>query len=248
MKFEDHFSQQAQKYAECRPCYPDDLYRYLASIAPGRRLAWDCGTGNGQAAVELARYFDRVVASDASAEQIAHAFPHARIDYRIEQAEDISLGAESVDLVTVAQAVHWFDLAQFYRQVRHVLVPGGILAVWTYHAAAIQPDVDRLLSQYECEILAGYWPERIQHVRDHYAKLPFPWDEVEVPPFEMAADWSLWQLVCFLDSWSGTRRYQAAQGYHPINIIWEELLAAWGDPETSHPIRWPLYLRAGKRP
>ena len=181
--FEDHFSKQAREYALYRPQYPGELFDYLASISPGRQLAWDCGTGNGQAAQELARHFDRVMATDASADQIAQAAAHERIDYRVERAEAVSLEAGSVDLVTVAIAVHWFDLEAFYQHVKRILVPGGILAVWTYYYPEINPDIDRVVKYLTAEVLAGYWPERIVYVEQHYRTLPFPFAEQDAPEF-----------------------------------------------------------------
>src|SRR5512142_92857 len=158
--FEDHFSSYARDYARYRPQYPPELFAYLASISPGRHLAWDCGTGNGQAAWELAKHFDRVYATDASADQIAQALPHERIEYRVERAENVSLADASVDLVTVAIAVHWFDLELFYQVVRRVARPGGLLAVWMYHVPVIDPAIDPILEHYYTDILTGYWPER----------------------------------------------------------------------------------------
>ena len=159
--FEDHFSKQSEQYAQYRPRYPDEIYAYLASIAPGRSLAWDCGTGNGQAAIGLAKHFDKVHATDASAEQIALAYAHAKVEYRVEPAEHVSLNAFSMDLVTVAVAIHWFNFDEFYREVKRVLKPDGILAAWTYSLTEISPQIDQLIHQYYGEILAGYWPERI---------------------------------------------------------------------------------------
>ncbi len=246
MRFEDHFSKQAQVYAQYRPHYPSKLFVYLASIAPGRQMAWDCGTGNGQAAIELIKHFDRVVATDASSDQIAQALPHARIDYRVEPAEEVSLAADTVDLVTVAVAVHWFDLERFYREVRRTLKASGVLAVWTYHLPVIEPRVDQILTTYYAEILSGYWPERFRYVDDRYRTLPFPFKELQPPRFEMEAEWDLSQLVGFLESWSATQRYEQAKGHHPITLIWQELIAAWGEPERRRLIRWPLHLRIGK--
>jgi ubiquinone/menaquinone biosynthesis C-methylase UbiE len=156
--FEDHFSKQSQTYAQYRPQYPEEIYAYLASVAPGALLAWDCGTGNGQAALGLAKYFDRVFATDASAEQIARAYPHPRVDYHVEPAEHISLGDSTVDLVTVAVAIHWFNFDEFYREVKRVLKPGGILAVWTYNFPVISPEMDALVRRYYYETLKGFWP------------------------------------------------------------------------------------------
>lgn len=244
--FEDHFSKQAREYATYRPQYPGELFVYLASISPGHDLAWDCGTGNGQAARELVKHFKRVVATDASADQIALAQAHERIEYRIERAEYVRLEAHSVDLVTVAIAVHWFDLEPFYQAVRRVAVPNGILAVWTYHLAQIDPSIDPILNHYYSVVLAGYWPEGFHYLDERYQTLPFPFEELKPPEFEIQTKWELGQLTGFLDSWSATRRYQEELGQHPLNIIWQELSEAWGEPDQPRTIRWPLYLRVGR--
>src|SRR5215212_3897227 len=172
--FEDHFSNQSAQYALHRPQYPDEIYAYLASIVPGHSLAWDCGTGNGQAAIGLAKYFDKVHATDASAEQISRAYPHAKVDYRVEPAEHVSLNASSTDLVTVAVAVHWFDFEEFYREVKRVLKPEGILAVWTYYLTEISPEIDQLVFKYYSEIVKDFWPERIRYLDERYQTIPFP--------------------------------------------------------------------------
>ncbi len=244
--FEDHFSNFARDYALFRPQYPAELFPYLASISPGRQLAWDCGTGNGQAARELARHFDRIYATDASAEQIALAEPHERIEYRVERAEDVSLADASADLVTVAIAVHWFDLEPFYQAVRRVAKPDGILAVWMYHLPAIDPAIDRIVEHYYGEVVAGYWPERFHFMAERYRTLPFPFEEIKPPAFEMQTDWGLDQVAGFLGSWSATHRYQQERGQHPLSLVWQELSEAWGDPARRRTIRWPIYLRVGK--
>jgi SAM-dependent methyltransferase len=244
--FEDHFSSHAPDYARYRPCYGADLFEYLAAASPARELAWDCGTGNGQAAVELAKVFDRVVATDASADQLAAAFRHERIEYRLERAEETSLKPATVDLVSVAVAVHWFDFEAFYREVRRVLKPGGVVAVWTYHLPVIDAGVDRVLDRYYRQVLAGYWPERIRYLEERYRTLPFPFAEFSPPAFHMEAEWDLGQLLGFLYSWSATRKYAREQGTNPLEIIWPELSAAWGDPSGKRPICWPLHMRMGK--
>ena len=154
--FEDHFSGHSGQYAQARPKYPDEVYAYLASIAPTRSLAWDCGTGNGQAALGLARYFDHVYATDASAEQIAHAYPHENVEYHAEPAERVSLDDGSVDLVTVAVAIHWFHFDEFYREVKRVLKPDGVIAAWTYSLTEISPEIDAMVHQYYAEIMKGH--------------------------------------------------------------------------------------------
>lgn len=244
--FEDHFSKHSRRYAQNRPHYPDEIYAYLASLAPGHSLAWDCGTGNGQAAIGLTRYFDRVHATDASPEQIALAHPHDKVNYRVEPAEHVALEASSADLVTVAVAIHWFNFEEFYREVRRVLKPGGILAAWTYSFPEISPQVDPLIDRYYFEVLAGYWPERIRYLEQKYATLPFPFEEILPPSFVMEVNWNLVQFASFLDTWSATQRYKDQNRHHPLDVIRDELLTAWGDENDLRPIRWPLHFRIGR--
>lgn len=243
--FEDYFSKQAGEYVRYRPRYPSELFDYLASITPARQLVWDCGTGNGQAALALVKHFKRVVATDASADQLARATPHERIDYRVERAEEVSLKPGSVDLITVAVAVHWFNFETFYQTVRRVGKEKSIVAVWTYQLPVIDPSIDKVLFRYYKEVLSGYWPERFHYVDERYHTLPFPFEELDPPRFEMKADWDLKQLVGFLDSWSASRRYQDERGEHPVKIVWQELSRVWGNPEGRRKIRWPLHLRIG---
>ena len=244
--FEDHFSKHSEQYAQYRPQYPDEIYAYLASIAPGHSLAWDCGTGNGQAAIGLAKYFDKVHATDASAEQILRAYPHNKVDYGVEPAEHYSLDTTSTDLITVAVAIHWFNFDEFYREVKRVLKPNGILAAWTYSFPEISPEIDSLVNRYYYEILSGFWPERIHYLEERYETLPFPFEEIAPPSFVMKADWNLNQFAGFLDSWSATQRYKTQKGNHPLEIIWPELVAAWGGENEPRLIRWPLHFRIGR--
>jgi SAM-dependent methyltransferase len=244
--FEDHFSKHSEQYAQYRPKYPDEIYTYLASIAPGHSLAWDCGTGNGQAAIGLAKYFDKVHATDASAEQISRAYLHDKVDYRVEPAEHVSLNASSADLVTVAVAIHWFNFDEFYHEVKRVLKPTGILAAWTYYLVEISPEIDQLIYMYYSEILSGYWPERIRYLEEQYKTIPFPFEEIIHPSFVMKANWNLNEFAGFLDSWSATQRYKAQKGHHPLEIIWSKLTAAWGDENETRLIRWPLHFRIGQ--
>jgi len=223
------------------------MYEYLlASIAPSRSLVWDCGTGNGQAAVGLAKYFERVYATDASAEQIAHASQHDKVEYHVENAEQVSLKSGSADLVTVAQAVHWFDFDKFYAEVKRVLKPNGVLAVWTYALPETSPQVDKAVYRYYAEILSGFWPERIRYIEESYRTLPFPFEEIVPPQFVMEDEWDLGQLTGFLDSWSATQKYLAQKGKHPVNEIWDELSSYWTKEKEKRLIRWPLYFRIGK--
>jgi SAM-dependent methyltransferase len=245
--FEDHFSKQSEIYAQYRPQYPDEIYAYLASISSGLSLAWDCGTGNGQAAIGLAKHFDKVYATDASAEQISRAYPHEKVEYAVEPAEHVSLPSSSTDLVTVAVAIHWFNFDEFYREVKRVLKPNGILAAWTYNLTEITPEIDQLIQQLSNEILGDFWPQRIRLIEEGYQTLPFPFEEIDPPTFVMDVNWDLNQFAGYLNSWSATQRYRAEKGHHPLERIWPKLTTAWGDENEPRLIRWPLHFRIGRR-
>ena len=245
MAFQDHFSAQAGEYARFRPSYPPALYELLAGLAPARALAWDCGTGNGQAAVGLAAHFRQVVASDASREQVAEARPHARVTYYVAAAEDPPPAAQGADLVTVAQALHWFDLARFYPALERVLKPGGVFAAWGYGLMQITPAVDAVVQDYYANIVGPYWPPDRRHIESAYQSLPFPPTEIAVPAFGMHADWSLEALLGYLDTWSATRRYLKDRGEHPLGRVQIALIRAWEAAET-HRVTWPLFMRASR--
>ena len=242
----DLFSAQASAYARHRPAYPDALFAALAVLAPARDLAWDCGTGSGQAAVGLAAHVRHVVATDVSADQLSHARPCARVEYRLAPAEHSGLADGSVDLVTAAQALHWFDLDAFYNEVRRVLRPGGLLAAWCYHHPVVSPAVDSVLVRYYDEVVGPYWDPRVRLVDAHYLTVPFPFPEVEVPTVEGETFWTLADALGYLDSWSATQAYLRARGTHPVEEVRQDLAAAWGDPEARLRVRWPLHVRAGR--
>ena len=244
--FNDHFSGHAAKYARYRPDYPSALFAWLAEQVAEHTLAWDCGTGSGQAAHGLADHFDRVVATDASAAQLAHAVPHDRITYRCEPAEQTTLGSASVDLVTVAQALHWFDVDGFYAEVRRVLKPGGVLAVWAYSLCAVTPAVDAVVQAYYEDVVGPCWPPERRHVLAGYRTLPFPFEEVAVPSFHLSVCWTLDELVGYLRTWSATQRYVQQHGEDPTAAVRAELAHVWG-PEAALEVRWPLHLRVGQK-
>ena len=242
--FKDHFSGHAALYRAHRPRYPDELFQWLANQAPGRALAWDCATGNGQAAVALAGHFDLVVASDASTSQIAAAEAASNVSYQVAGAEHSGLSEHSVDLISVAQAAHWFDLPAFYAEVRRVLKPGGVLALWCYGLAGISPDADAVVSDFYHHTVGPYWPPERRHIETGYHDLDFPFSELQAPALQMRAEWSLQQLLGYLASWSATRRCVSTTGTDPIDRLATELAAAWGD-QALREVKWPLALRIG---
>lgn len=247
--FKDHFSTVSSAYADFRPTYPAALFDWLAAIAPGRGLVWDCACGNGQASVDLAARFDRVAATDASAAQIAGATPHERIEYRQAPAEASGLADGSVDLVAVAQALHWFDLPAFFAEAERVLKPGGVLAVWSYGVQTVEgDDIDARVQHFYREAVGPYWPPERALVEEGYRSIRLPFTEFEVPRFEMSVQWPLDRLLGYFASWSATGRYIKARGENPVAALAQELGPAWGDPKAARRVAWPLAVRAARRP
>lgn len=244
--FPDHFSGHSADYRTYRPTYPPDLFRFLASLAPVRHAVWDCGTGSGQAAFALAEHFERVFATDASANQLTAAESHPRVEYRVGPAEAAPLPDASVDLVTVAQALHWFDFDRFWAEVRRVARPGAVLAAWAYDLHSVGPDIDPILDRLQTEFVGPYWPPERGFVTAGYRTIPFPFADVPAPSFALTADWPLDRLLGYMNTWSATKRFVAANGFNPLDRLADELHSAWGDPAQPRTVRWPLRLRVGR--
>ena len=245
MTFQDHFSARAELYASVRPDYPPGLFVDLAGLAPGRHAAWDCGTGNGQAAIGLAAQFAEVLATDPSAAQLSQAEPHPRVRYR-QAAEDASgLADASVDLVTVAQAAHWLELSRFYAEVERVLRPGGVVALWCYGLCHIRPEIDAVVADFYRETVGPYWPAERRHVEDGYRSLAFPFAESPFPSHRMERCWTLEEFAGYVRSWSAVERYQRQRGSDPVAGLTVTLAPLWG--RIARSIHWPLTGRLGRR-
>lgn len=245
-QFHDHFSSVANRYADFRPTYPAALFDYLATLVPRNATVWDCACGNGQATVDLAKRFDRVIGTDASKEQIASATPNPKIDYRVAPGEESGLPDKSIGLITVAQALHWFNFDRFYAGVKRVLAPRGHIAVWAYGINTVEGDaVNNLVQHYYSETVGPYWPPERKLVEEGYRTIPFPFVEITPPPFHMEARWTLDQLLGYFSTWSATNRYIKANGRNPLEPFAAELKSAWGDPNQPRQVIWPLSLRIG---
>jgi len=244
--FQDHFSQQAAAYASHRPGYPAELFQYLASVSPRRDRAWDTATGNGQAATGLARHFATVIATDASRNQIANAKPESGVHYMVAASEHSALAPASIDLTTIAAALHWLDLDAFYREISRVSRPGALLAAWTYDPPSIAPAIDVVVRGFSRETLAPYWPPERRYVDRHYQTIPFPFERLTVPSFEARAEWSLDQLLSYVGTWSAVVRGKAATGTDLVADLEQRLLPLWESAARIRAIRWELFLLVGR--
>lgn len=240
------FTRQSDTYRANRPTYDPALIAWLAQQAPDLALAWDCGCGSGQATTELARHFRQVVGTDVSEQQLAKAERAANIDYRCEPAEQTRLADGSVSLTLVAQALHWFDLEGFYAEVRRVSKPGGLLTVISYSLSEISPEIDALVMHLYQDILGPYWAEERRHVEQGYRTLPFPFERIDVPPFNLNVQWDLPRLLGYLESWSALVTYQSRHGVNPLDPLRERFREAWGDPATARQVNWPLTVNLGR--
>jgi SAM-dependent methyltransferase len=245
MAFNDHFSRQAVDYAKYRPHYPPPLFAWLADASPARERAWDVGTGSGQAALALAEHFSSVIATDPASAQLRNAEAHARVTYRVAPAEHTDIEPQSIDLITVAQALHWFDFDRFYAEVARVAKQRALIAAWAYGLGEITPAIDKIVRHYYEDIVGPYWPPERRHIDDAYRDIPFPFRMVETPVFAMNAQWTLAEFVGYLGTWSAAQRYQQTHRHNPLERIYEPLAAAWETP-GARTIAWPIYMRVGR--
>ena len=251
MSFKDHFSGHSPDYSAFRPHYPQRLFAGLASLCASHRLAWDCGTGSGQAAIGLADHFDEVIATDASAAQIEHALHRKGVKYSVARAEDSGIPVASVDLISVAQALHWFDLPAFAAEANRVLKANGILAAWTYGVLTFGAGLDENQRAQPVhgvvDLRRTAWPFERQIVEGGYADIEMPFEQVPLADLEMTENWNLAALAGYLNTWSAVKAYERAHGRNPLELIEADLLREWGDADTVRVATWPLLIRVWRR-
>lgn len=246
--FKDYFSGFSSDYHSYRPRYPDALFSWLASISVQHDRAWDCATGTGQAAIGLANHFSEIIASDASETQVASAEKHDSVRYFLAKAEESGIETESVDLVTVAQAIHWFDLNAYQAEVERVLRPGGVIAVWSYDVLQISPAVDQVVNHLYGPILNRFWPPERRIIEAGYRDIEFPYEKIESPGFSMSSSWNLADLAGYLNTWSAVKRYIQERQTNPVEIVFDDLSAAWGEADRKYKVDWPMTVLAWKKP
>jgi SAM-dependent methyltransferase len=238
--FKDYFSEQSAEYARHRPRYPVQLFRFLASCTERQALAWDCATGNGQAAIALSEFFVTVLATDASDEQIAAAIAHPGVTYRVAKSEESRLDDATVDLITVGQALHWFDTDLFFAEAQRVLAPGGVLAAWCYELCRVIDACDLIVDHLYNDIVGEFWPAERRLIEARYAPIEMPGTRIDTPRFDMKVEWNADDMLGYLRTWSACKRYQNEQGRDPVAQVEEALREAWGG--SARIVTWPLTL------
>jgi SAM-dependent methyltransferase len=228
-----YFSDRSDLYARARPTYPAQLFEFLTDQCRETGRAWDCGTGSGQAAIGLAKYFSRIDATDVSREQISNAVANPRVTYTVQPAEKTNFADAAFDLITVAQALHWFDLGQFWPEVHRTLKPGGVFAAWTYTWFRISDRVDAIIERELLEPIQGYWAPQNQLAWNGYRDIAFPFEELAVPEIQMTLAWTPAELLAYIGTWSATRRYVEANGSGFLEVLGAMLRRDWGHPERK---------------
>ena len=246
--FKDFFSQQASHYARYRPKYPAELFTFIKEIVQKTNFVWDVATGNGQAANELAKFFDHVYATDLSDEQLKYAIQQENIEYKKEFAESTSLANSSVDLITIATAIHWFDQPAFFKEADRVLKTKGVLFAWSYGGCKVNIEVDQIIDYFNFEYLVDYWHEGAKmNWYDKYQSLILPFEPISTPNFICKANYNLEEVMNYMFSWSGVQNYIRLHQKNPIEIIQADLEKAWGDPLSVKEIKWHLHTKCSRK-
>ena len=240
----DNFSVQAKAYAQFRPYYPQDMISYIISFVSNKEYALDVATGNGQVAAAIAPYFDKVYGTDISPKQLQNATPGPNLIYKECTAENTDFQNEQFDLITVAQAIHWFKFDEFYAEVRRILRPEGLFAVMGYGLFSTNPETDKILNNFYSNIVGPYWDAERKYLDHNYTTIPFPFKEVEAKNFTNNFTWTFEQLTGYLETWSATQHYIKQNGSNPIDIIHDELKQSW--EANNKEVTFPLLLRLGK--
>jgi len=240
----DRFSSQAKSYAKFRPVYPQEFYDFLFSKVLNFGTAWDCGTGNGQVAIKLAERFEKVHATDISNKQIQNAFPEENIQYAVTRGEATDFAENTFDLITVGQAIHWFDFDAFYKEVMRVAKPNAIVAIWGYGLHKSEPPIDKVVEKFYLEITRDYWDKERSHIDHGYSTVPFPFEQFDFPAFSIKTEWKLENLVGYLNSWSASANYQKEKGENPVKLIEKDLQENWNENDVKEVV-FPMFGKLG---
>jgi len=245
MGTKDLFSGHSKKYAAFRPTYPEALYRFIFDHVAHKGVAWDCATGNGQVARFLSEHFQKVYATDISQQQLDQAFRAPNIFYSISPAEKTTFLDQQFDLVTVGQALHWFDQPKFFEEVKRVGKRQSIVAIWGYALLYIEPTIDKIILDFYHHTVGSYWDEARRMVEKEYSTIDFPFHEIAAPKLNIEVTWTIDHLLGYLESWSATQKYIQANGHNPVEKVAEKIRSHWKTGESKN-IRFPVFTRIGK--
>ncbi len=240
----DIFSIQAEGYAKYRPDYPQALFAFILNYVKEKNIAWDCATGNGQTAKELAKDFGKVYATDISPKQLNYTEKASNIFYSLQSAEQTNFENSTFDLITVSQALHWLQFDKFYTEAKRVAKPGAWIAVWMYELLKISPEIDELINQHHSKTLAICWEYERKYVDDKYTTIPFPFKEIICPSFQMQYEWTIEELDGYLHTWSALQKFIATNDYDPVGGLVQEIKQYWRKEKMN--IVFPLHLRMGQ--
>jgi ubiquinone/menaquinone biosynthesis C-methylase UbiE len=241
----DYFSGHAKNYATFRPTYPDELYAFILKHVANKQNAWDCGTGNGQVARRLAEDFEHVDATDISEKQIEQAPQVENVRYHVCPAEKTPFPDNRFDLITVAQALHWFDLEKFYAEVKRVAMNGALIAVWGYGLNMVNPDIDDLMIDFYSNTTGPYWDPARRLVETRYEGLLFPFERISFPGFDIKVEWTLHDYIGYLRTWSATQAYIRANNVDPTVELFEKMKSFW-EPDKPKTVTFPVFGKMGR--
>ena len=241
----DNFSTYSKQYSKYRPTYPPELFDYIDSLIQAKDIAWDCGTGNGQVAFELAKTFNKVFATDISKEQIKNAVRRKNIEYSVQAAEQTVFEDQSFDLIVVAQAIHWFDFEKFYAEVRRTAKKNALICVIGYARIKVSSKIDDEIKLFYENIIGPYWDKERKYIDENYQTIPFPFDEIKVPEFTSKFNWTLEQLIGYLNTWSAVKHFINANGTNPVDDLKIKIKQHWRALEVKE-VCFPILARMGR--
>ncbi|MDR5590134.1 class I SAM-dependent methyltransferase [Christiangramia sp. SM2212] len=239
----DNFSGHSKDYAQYRPKYPPEIYNWLKQNLNGFETAWDCGTGNGQVAAELAEFFERVEATDISSNQIKQAIKKSNINYSVQPAEQTNFKNHQFDLIICAQAVHWFNFDKFYSEVKRCLKPDGLIVIMGYGLFRSVSEVNQIIQEFYDGIIGSYWDEERKYLDEEYKTIPFPFQSIKTPGFVRAYEWDIDHFLGYLRTWSAVKHYERQHGEDPVALVEDQLRKAFGD---KNEINFPILFKVGK--
>lgn len=241
----DNFSNQADLYAQFRPTYPAELYEFILRKVNHEQVAWDCATGSGQVAVELAKIFGLVEATDISQKQLNYAVPATNINYQVSLAEITPFPDNHFDLITVGQAIHWFNFDEFYKEVNRVAKPGAVIAIWGYGLIQAEKTINHAILDYYSYEIRPYWDIERVHIDNRYSDIPFPFSHVQEKSFEIQKEWTIAQLEGYLNTWSAIQNFIKQEGYNPVTHFIEKIKPLWPEGNQIMGFNFPVFLKCG---